>query len=650
MLRPIAIRRVFIASVTLLTAAVAAAADNETTLARMRERFRDRQWKQLVDEFADLDVARWPAEQAEAAAEALHLRGQCYGFLQKGQQAEADLKGAVKLSPRNAPMWISLAEHYANNLQDYEQALAAYRQVYALTGKSNGWQPLTATVGMARCLTHQVKTDQALEVLQAYGDLSSLAPSWRIRLLRAYGHVYAARGQEAESLAKFREALELESPSALPAPATQAKTPVQSVPADSDASPLLAGTSKVDITPAPGTAVNLAGQPLSPRDSLYARVLVLKNEHTSLAIVSLDLIVFSSLKVIAAAKQRWGVEHVILSSTHTHAAMAPRGLLIRPPTAPDWTRNGRDPGQTIDWTALSADPWYAATEDKVVAAIGSAMQNLFPARLVVGQGPYVGAYMAHNRRLVRDGRVSPLWENPDRRPTQPVDPTVGVIRVEDHSGKPRAMAVHFACHPVATMTAGVVSRDFPGAMVDHIEQSLGPDCLALYLQGAQGDVDPYDLHNLRGENRFNIPRQAGIALANAALRIVKDRKAPSTNTADIRIQNSLLTIPHRHGNQTSQVGLLTVVINRDLALVAIPGEPFIQHQLDLSAQSPVPNTFILGLAYHGQGSPFVLYIPTAQAAQEGGYGATECSFVAADAGATLVREALAHLQELAKLK
>ena len=34
------------------------------------------------------------------------------------------------------------------------------------------------------------------------------------------------------------------------------------------------------------------------------------------------------------------------------------------------------------------------------------------------------------------------------------------------------------------MGAGVISRDFPGAMVDHLEQQLGPDCLALFLQGA----------------------------------------------------------------------------------------------------------------------------------------------------------------------
>jgi hypothetical protein len=38
-----------------------------------------------------------------------------------------------------------------------------------------------------------------------------MAPVWRIKILRAYGHAYAAQGKEKESLEKFREALLIES-------------------------------------------------------------------------------------------------------------------------------------------------------------------------------------------------------------------------------------------------------------------------------------------------------------------------------------------------------------------------------------------------------------------------------------------------------
>jgi len=410
---------------------------------------------------------------------------------------------------------------------------------------------------------------------------------------------------------------------------------------------LWAGTAKVDITPREDVAVDILGQSLKLRDRPQARVLVLKDEATSVAIVAVDLIVFASPKVIAEAKAKYGVKHVILSATHTHASMVPRGLVIKPPQSPDWTRTGKSPAETVDWPGLSADPWYAETEAKIVAAIGQAMNSLFPARIVAGQGPFESVYMAHNRRLVRDGRVTAMWENPDRRPTQPIDSTVGVIRVDDAAGKPRALAVHYACHPVALMGAGVISRDFPGATVDHLEQQLGPDCLALFLQGASGDLDPYDLHNLRGENRFNISRQSGISLAKGALRIAAELKCrPDADHPALQVQESLLAIPNRHGGKTTDVGLLTVVIQRDFALVAIPGEPFIQHQLDLRAQSPLAKTFLLGLAYCGQGAPFVVYIPTAQAVKEGGYGAAECSFLAADAGEKMVREAVAAICDL----
>lgn len=409
----------------------------------------------------------------------------------------------------------------------------------------------------------------------------------------------------------------------------------------------MAGTAKVDITPAPEAAVDLSGRPLTPRDSLFARVLVLKDGDTKLAIVSVDLIVFASAKVVSEAKAKYGVGHVILSATHTHAGTAPRGLWIKPPELPDWTRAGRDLGEAIDWPGLSADPWYAATEAKIVAAIGQATQNLFPARIASGKGTFESAYMAHNRRLVRDGRAKPFWENPDRRPTSPVDPTVGVIRIEDLAGKIRALAVQYACHPVATMGAGEVSRDFPGAMVDYVEQQLGSECLALFLQGAQGDLDPHDLHNLRGENRFNIPKQAGISLGKRALNLSATLKTnPASERATLEVKESLLTIPHRNGQATSQVGLLTVVVDRNLALVAIPGEPFIQHQLDLTSKSPLANSFILGLAYHGKGTPFVIYIPTVQAVKEGGYGATECSFLAADAGERMVNEGVSTIKKL----
>lgn len=176
----------------------------------MQALLQERRWKELIEQFATEDFSTWPAELSRQAAESLHLRGQTYSFLKDGSHAETDLKAALKLTPRNETLWLTLADNYTNNLNDDTQALAAYREALAITGKGNGWQPLTATVSIARILTNQVKPDEALALLQTYGNLAGMATSWRVRLLRAYGHAYAAQGKEAESLASFREALQLE--------------------------------------------------------------------------------------------------------------------------------------------------------------------------------------------------------------------------------------------------------------------------------------------------------------------------------------------------------------------------------------------------------------------------------------------------------
>ncbi|MFA7157994.1 MAG: hypothetical protein WC299_01735 [Kiritimatiellia bacterium] len=408
---------------------------------------------------------------------------------------------------------------------------------------------------------------------------------------------------------------------------------------------LSAGTAKADITPAAGTGVSLVGQPLKDRDRLFARVLVLKDANTSVAIVSLDLILFSSAKVVSEAKAKWKVDHVILCSTHTHAGMAPQGLIIKKGSK-DWTRAG-DPGEELDWAALSADPWYAATESKIVDAIGEAVKNMFPATVMAARGPYDGAYMAHNRRLVNtNGTVTAMWDNPKRLPTRPVDQTLGVIRVDDEAGKTRALLVNFACHAVASMGSGYLTRDYPGAMVDYVEQELGDKCMAMFVNGAEGDQDPYDMH-AGTEHGFNIIRQCGISLGKAALNLSKSIKPrQDAKSQSLKAKESILKIKCRKSDKVTDVLVSTAVINGEVALVAVPGEPFVQHQIDLRAKSPLANTFLLGLAYSGAGTPFTVYIPTAQAVKEGGYGAAECSFLEPQAGEIIVEAGATAIKDL----
>jgi tetratricopeptide (TPR) repeat protein len=167
----------------------------------------ERKWKELITQFGGETFAAWPTE---TALEALQLRGQIYSFTKDGSRAEADLQTALKLAPPQVDALLLLADNYVNNLNDDPKAIAAYQEVIAITGTNSGWQPLTATVSLAKLYTDALEFDSAHAVLKPYGDLSQLACSWRVRLLRAFGHLYAAQGKEPESLAKFREALSLE--------------------------------------------------------------------------------------------------------------------------------------------------------------------------------------------------------------------------------------------------------------------------------------------------------------------------------------------------------------------------------------------------------------------------------------------------------
>jgi len=428
--------------------------------------------------------------------------------------------------------------------------------------------------------------------------------------------------------------------------------------ADPVADQLYAGTAKVDITPewavisAEGESFRLpdnlpTGDKIPPdnvNDSLEARVLVLKNKDVSLAVVAVDVSFFSSKRVVDEAKKQFGLDHVILSSTNTHSGMVPRGLC---PTdgGYEWVLAPEDPGVTLDWPGLSQDPWYAATEEKVIAAIGEAVENQFPARIAGGQSPFESDYMAHNRRFVNpDGSVTMLWDNPNRIPTEPLDPTVRVVRVDDATGNPRAVVVHYACHPAILMGAGWISRDFPGAAVDYIEETMGESCMGMFLQGACGDLDPYGT-SMRGQEALETMKKAGVSLGEAAVSVA-EALPPSEPGASLRVQKNMVTVPYQTAEKSTQACVTTVVVGDELALVTIPGIPFVQLQLNLSEKSPVPNTLMLGLAYCGQGSPSLIYVPSLKAAKEGGHGASTCRFVSDDAGDRIVDAAVASINDL----
>jgi len=115
----------------------------------------------------------------------------------------------------------------------------------------------------------------------------------------------------------------------------------------------------------------------------------------------------------------------------------------------------------------------------------------------------------------------------------------------------------------------------------------------------------------------------------------------------VEARSNVLTFANLRGKmKTSDVDITTVLINDEIAMATVPGEAFIEHQLTLAKESPAKHTLFLGLAYCGWGSPFVIYIPTIQAAKEGGYGATRGTFLEVGAGERIVKEAVSSINKL----
>jgi hypothetical protein len=86
----------------------------------------------------------------------------------------------------------------------------------------------------------------------------------------------------------------------------------------------------------------------------------------------------------------------------------------------------------------------------------------------------------------------------------------------------------------------------------------------------------------------------------------------------------------------------TLLINKRIAVMTMPGEPFVDFQIDWRNRCPVPDGLFLGYTngYYG-------YFPTIRAAARGGYGASgSTTWVGVSAGERMVDCALVRVYEM----
>lgn len=375
-------------------------------------------------------------------------------------------------------------------------------------------------------------------------------------------------------------------------------------------------------------------------DDLYARALVLSNDTVAFALVSVDLLALPSefvkrLRLAIQSKTGISADAVMIASTHTHAG-------------PVTIRTFFNPEESVDATYMNF--LAAAVEESV----SNAWRDRFPAKVGVGVGRVEGVGV--NRR------------SPDQRP---IDEQVGIIKVDDLRGRSRAVLINYSCHPTVLGPDNLlVTGDFPNFAVEEIERSLGPDSLAMFVNGTQGNISMGHSSELSAigvitpGRTFERAAELGHLLAEATLRELpsivttndpalsaltipinlplKDyppledarksltdaeevlerlcaESAPLEKIMPAKTQRLYASITNFYARETQNLpnGNLPIELQGfrvgEAAFVAIPGEVFVEIGLALKRQSLHP-TFVFGIA-----NGYIGYVPTSEAFEVGGY-------------------------------
>ncbi|HET6878648.1 MAG TPA: hypothetical protein VFI31_00655 [Pirellulales bacterium] len=226
---------------------------------------------------------------------------------------------------------------------------------------------------------------------------------------------------------------------------------------------LRAGVAKVDITDREAGPVN---------DPLFVKALALKSDATTLVVVTVDAVALGEIgrikndylsNVRSRLQKELGIPstNVLINASHCHGIVC------------------------------------ADVEGRTFEAVKAALKNMVPVKIGAGTGNE--DRIMENRRLkLTSGKEADVRHAyslpPDEEVAEvgPVDPQIGILRVDREDGRPLAVVYNFACHPIQGVPSGANTADIIGFASKVIEDNLGEGTLALFLQGCAGDINPID--------------------------------------------------------------------------------------------------------------------------------------------------------------
>ena len=279
--------------------------------------------------------------------------------------------------------------------------------------------------------------------------------------------------------------------------------------AEVGAASLFAGAAKIDIT-------DIEAGPVDGR--MYVRALVIKNSTTTAAIVSVDAVAIGEIgsisndylgNVRSRIEQELNIQpaNLMINASHCHGIVC------------------------------------ADIDERTVQAIKKASQNMVPVRIGVGVG-YEDRVMENRRIKLKNGREVDVRYAyslpPDEEVAEvgPIDPEIGILRLDREDGRTLAVIYNFACHPIQGVPSGRNTADLTGFASSVIEDNLSDETIALFVQGCGGDINPVLYKNV------NLPRNAeslGNVLGLSTLRAL--RKIKSKEDDRLLVLNETIKLP-----------------------------------------------------------------------------------------------------------
>ena len=346
------------------------------------------------------------------------------------------------------------------------------------------------------------------------------------------------------------------------------------------------------------------------------------------------------------------VSHVLVCATHTHYG-----------------------GPVETWGEfVHMNPVYMEfLASRIVDAAFLARENARPVKIGYGAGEE--HTVAHYRDFIwEDGTFHTNSHVEGQKPFGPIDPQVGVLRIDNADGTPYGLISNYACHCDSVGGNGFTkySSDYPGSLRETLRKTYGQAFMPLFINGFCGDINHVDFeHGTSNEPMYY--RKMGRILAAvvsetyekirpaedatvsaAATRMVFDSRMPTQEElawADAHldaksVEDRFYASEARRMNAEG-VQKLPAVVQAirlgDLILYGMPGEIYVEFALMLKEGTKGHPVMTANLANGCLG-----YVPIRELFQPGIYESRICSSaqVTPDTGYRMAEELLKLAQTL----